>query len=50
VWARHRRVAQSASALLVRGTLEVAHGVINVMAERIEALPLAAALRARDFC
>jgi error-prone DNA polymerase len=50
VWARHRRVAQSASALMVRGTLEVAHGVINVMAERIEALPLAAALRARDFC
>ncbi|HXQ19641.1 MAG TPA: error-prone DNA polymerase [Acidimicrobiales bacterium] len=50
VWARHRRVAQSASALLVRGTLEVAHGVVNVMAERIEALPLAAALRARDFC
>ena len=50
VWARHRRVAQSASALMVRGTLEVAHDVINVMAERIEALPLAAALRARDFC
>jgi len=49
VWARHRRVAQSASALMVRGTLEVAHGVVNVVAERIEALPLAAALRARDF-
>jgi error-prone DNA polymerase len=41
VWARHRRVAQAASALLIRGTVESSHGVVNVMAERIRPLPLA---------
>jgi error-prone DNA polymerase len=50
VWARHRKVAQSASALLVRGTLEAMGGVVNVVAERIEPLVLAAATGSRDFC
>ncbi len=50
VWARHRRVAQSASALIVRGTVESAGGVVNVVAERIGPLSLAAPSVSRDFC
>jgi len=50
VWARHRRVAQAAPALMVRGTVESSHGVVNVVAERIRPLPLAAPTASRDFC
>jgi error-prone DNA polymerase len=50
VWARHRRVARASSALLVRGTLERAEGVTNLIAERIEPLTLSSgAPRSRDF-
>ncbi len=48
-WSRHRRVASSAPALLVRGRLERAEGVTNVIAERIWALDLQAPARSRDF-
>ncbi len=50
VWARHRRVAQSAPALVVRGRVESAGGVLNVVAERIGPLTLAAPSTSRDFC
>jgi error-prone DNA polymerase len=50
VWAAHRRVARSAAALLIRGRLERAEGVTNLIAERIEALTLAVESgRSRDF-
>jgi error-prone DNA polymerase len=49
VWARYRRVARSAGALLVRGRVEKVEGVINVVAEKIEALPLGVAVKSRDF-
>jgi error-prone DNA polymerase len=49
VWTRYRRVARSAAALLVRGRLERAEGVINVIADQLRPLPLAAATRSRDF-
>ena len=49
LWARHRRVARTAPALLVRGTLERFDGVINVIADRLEPLPVAATRRSRDF-
>ncbi len=49
VWARHRRVARSAPALLVRGRLERAEGVVNVVADRIDPLDLSMATRSRDF-
>ncbi|MDA8392467.1 MAG: error-prone DNA polymerase, partial [Actinomycetota bacterium] len=49
VWARYRRVAQSAPAMVVRGRLESVEGVVNVVAERIEHLELAAVTRSRDF-
>ncbi|MBK9179091.1 MAG: error-prone DNA polymerase [Acidimicrobiales bacterium] len=48
-WARHRRVAQGAPALLIRGRLERSEGVINVVAERLEPLPVGGPLRSRDF-
>jgi error-prone DNA polymerase len=48
-WLRHRVVARSAAALLVRGRLERQGEVVNVVAERLEPLPLAAAVPSRDF-
>jgi error-prone DNA polymerase len=48
-WARYRRVARGAPALLVRGRLEKAEGVANVVAERIELLPIGRTLPSRDF-
>ena len=49
VWARYRRIARSAAALVVRGRLERADGVVNVIAERLERLPLALKKTSRDF-
>ena len=49
VWALHRRVARDSGALLIRGTVEQAHDVVNVMAERIQRLPLSARTVSRDF-
>jgi error-prone DNA polymerase len=49
VWVRHRTVARSAAAMIVRGRLEKADGVVNVIAERLERLPLAVTPRSRDF-
>jgi error-prone DNA polymerase len=48
-WSHHRRVVRTSPALLVRGRLERIDGVINVIAERIEPLPIKAAVRSRDF-
>jgi error-prone DNA polymerase len=48
-WTRYRTVARSAPALLVRGRLEKVEGVINIVAEKIEALPLDGVLTSRDF-
>jgi error-prone DNA polymerase len=50
VWARFRRVARAEPALVVDGRLERVGGAINVVAQRIAALPLdAPTLRSRDF-
>jgi error-prone DNA polymerase len=48
-WARYRRAARSAPALLVRGRVEKESDVINVVAERIDPLPLGSPIRSRDF-
>lgn len=48
-WARHRAVARDASALLVRGRIESASGVINVVAEQITPLFAPATIPSRDF-
>jgi error-prone DNA polymerase len=49
LWARYRRVARTSPALLVRGMLERADGVINLNADRLT--PLNAPIRSasRDF-
>ena len=49
LWARHRVVARNATALVVRGRIERAEGVTNVVAERLWPLPVAAPNRSRDF-
>jgi error-prone DNA polymerase len=48
-WARYRRVAGGAPALLIRGRVEKAEGVINVVAEKLEAMPVGGGIRSRDF-
>jgi error-prone DNA polymerase len=50
VWGRYRRVARESPAVVVRGILErTEDGVVNVVADRIERLPLAVRTRSRDF-
>jgi error-prone DNA polymerase len=48
-WARFRRAATSAPALVVRGLVERQGEVINIRAERVEAMDLAVPMRSRDF-
>src|SRR5205814_9769113 len=43
LWLRHRKVARLSNALLVRGRVESADGVINLNADRLE--PLAGPIR-----
>lgn len=50
VWQRYRRVARGSSALIVRGKLErSAEGVVNILADRIETLPVLVPHQSRDF-
>lgn len=49
VWARHRKLAQTASALVIRGQVQNATGAVTVIAERMGSLRLQAALKSRDF-
>lgn len=49
LWARHRKLAQTAPALLIRGRLQNATGAVTVVAERLDRLELVTAARSRDF-
>jgi error-prone DNA polymerase len=49
LWARYRRVARSGSALLVRGVVERAEGVVSLLADRLEHLELRIPAKSRDF-
>jgi error-prone DNA polymerase len=49
VWARYRRAAQAAAALVVAGRLERSDGVVNIVADRIEVLPVAGRTKSRNF-
>jgi len=49
VWDRYHRPARDSGALLIQGMLERGSGAINVVAERIDRLPLRVRTRARDF-
>jgi error-prone DNA polymerase len=48
-WARYRKLARGAPALLIRGRLERSEGVINISAEELTPLPVGAAPASRDF-
>jgi error-prone DNA polymerase len=48
-WARYRKIARSAPALLIRGRLERSEGVINIVADELTLLPIAATTASRDF-
>ncbi|MEJ2854641.1 MULTISPECIES: error-prone DNA polymerase [unclassified Saccharothrix] len=49
LWTRYRKVARTSPALLVRGVLEKAEGVISIRATRLTHLPLKIPSRSRDF-
>src|SRR5439155_11035381 len=49
VWQRYRRVARESGALLVRGRCENHDGVVNIVADRITALPMHTRHTSRDF-
>lgn len=48
-WARYRKIARGAPALLIRGRLERSEGVINISAEELTPLAVAANNPSRDF-
>ena len=48
-WQRYKSAALGASALLIRGRLEKAEGVINVVADKLQPLTVGIAPASRDF-
>ncbi|MDP9020381.1 MAG: error-prone DNA polymerase, partial [Actinomycetota bacterium] len=48
-WERYRTVARTSPALVARGVLERAEGVVNLVADHLESLSLDAPGRSRDF-
>jgi error-prone DNA polymerase len=49
VWARHRKLAQTAAAMVIRGQVQNATGAVTVVAERMGKLSLAVGSKSRDF-
>ena len=49
VWSRHRKLAQTASALVVRGIVQNATGAVTVVADRMGKLSMRVASKSRDF-
>jgi error-prone DNA polymerase len=49
VWARHRRLAMEANALVVSGVVESVDGAVSLLATRLRRLRVVAAARSRDF-
>ena len=50
LWNRYRRIARDSPALIVRGILERSpEGVTNLLADRLEALPMSTRSASRDF-
>ncbi|GAC69853.1 error-prone DNA polymerase [Gordonia soli NBRC 108243] len=49
LWTRQRQLAQTASALVVRGRVQNAEGAVTVVAERLERLDLRVGTKSRDF-
>ncbi|MCV7421797.1 error-prone DNA polymerase [Mycobacterium yunnanensis] len=49
VWARHRKLAQTASALVIRGIVQNATGAVTIAADRLGPVDLRVASKSRDF-
>jgi error-prone DNA polymerase len=49
LWRRYRKVARTSAALLVRGVLERAEGVVNLRADRLDPVAVPARVASRDF-
>jgi error-prone DNA polymerase len=49
LWQRYRRVARTSAALIVRGRLEKSEGVLNLVADRLEAVTPPISPASRDF-
>ncbi|MFJ4658260.1 error-prone DNA polymerase [Nocardia sp. NPDC088792] len=49
LWARYRRLAQSAPALLIRGRIQNAEGAVTIVAEHLQRMDLRITARSRDF-
>ena len=49
VWARHRRLALDASALVVSGRVERLDGTVSLLASRLRQINAVAAVPSRDF-
>jgi error-prone DNA polymerase len=49
LWRRYHRIARSSPALLIRGTVERAEGVVSVLADRLQHLPMRIPAKSRDF-
>jgi len=49
LWQRYRTVARSSPALVVRGRLEKSEGVINLVADRLDAIATPVSPTSRDF-
>jgi error-prone DNA polymerase len=49
IWGRYRRIARDSAGLLVRGMLERSEGVVNVIAETFQRLPMTVRDGSRNF-
>ncbi|OZM74965.1 error-prone DNA polymerase [Amycolatopsis antarctica] len=49
LWQRYHRIARASPALLVRGTVERADGVVSLLADRLQHLPMRIRSTSRDF-
>ena len=49
LWARYHRIARNAPALLVRGVVERSDGVVSLLADKLQHLPLRIPSKSRDF-
>jgi error-prone DNA polymerase len=48
-WKRFAKVARHAPAMVIRGRLQISEGVINLVAEHLEAMSAPQGTRSRDF-
>lgn len=49
LWARYRRLATTAPALLIRGRVQNAEGAVTIVADHLQRMDLRIEGRSRDF-